>query len=166
MIGMIQPKKTLNNSVPELHEVGCLGRITSFNETEEGRYFIIINGLNRFKIVNEISNNKLYREFNVSYDEFENDKKLNDEEIKFSDLELIFKNLKKLFQKNGYIINWKEIEKQNLEQTINTLSMASPFSIEEKQALLESKDISSRKFKLEEILKTYIIDNFQNTTIQ
>ncbi len=166
MIGMIQPKKTLNNSVPELHEVGCLGRITSFNETEEGRYFIIINGLNRFKIVNEISNNKLYREFNVSYDEFENDKKLNDEEIKFSDLELIFKNLKKLFQKNGYIINWKEIEKQNLEETINTLSMASPFSIEEKQALLESKDISSRKFKLEEILKTYIIDNFQNTTIQ
>ena len=166
MIGMIQPKKTLNNSVPELHEVGCLGRITSFNETEEGRYFIIINGLNRFKIVNEISNNKLYREFNVSYDEFENDEKLNDEEIKFSDLELIFKNLKKLFQKNGYIINWKEIEKQNLEQTINTLSMASPFSIEEKQALLESKDISSRKFKLEEILKTYILDNFQNTTIQ
>ena len=166
MIGMIQPKKTLNNSVPELYGVGCLGRITSFNETEEGRYFIIINGLNRFKIVNEISNNKLYREFNVSYDEFENDKKLNDEEIKFSDLELIFKNLKKLFQKNGYIINWKEIEKQNLEQTINTLSMASPFSVEEKQALLESKDISSRKFKIEEILKTYIIDNFQNTTIQ
>ena len=166
MIGMIQPKKTLNNPVPELHEVGCLGRITSFNETEEGRYFIIINGLNRFKIVNEISNNKLYREFNVSYDEFENDEKLNDEEIKFSDLELIFKNLKKLFQKNGYIINWKEIEKQNLEQTINTLSMASPFSIEEKQALLESKDMSARKFKLEEILKTYILDNFQNTTIQ
>ena len=80
MIGMIQPKKTLNNSVPELYEVGCLGRITSFNETEEGKYFIIINGLNRFKIVNEISNNKLYREFNVSYDEFENDEKLNDED--------------------------------------------------------------------------------------
>ena len=166
MIGMIQPKKTLNNSSPELYEVGCLGRITSFNETEEGRYFIIINGLNRFKIVNEINNNKLYREFNVSYDEFKNDKKLNNEEIKFSDLELIFKNLKKLFQKNGYMVNWKEIEKQNLEQTINTLSMASPFSIEEKQALLESKDMPARKFKLEEILKTYIIDNFQNTTIQ
>ena len=141
-------------------------RITSFNETEDGRYFIIINGLNRFKIVNEINNSKLYREFKVSYDEFKNDKNINNEEIKFSDLELIFKNLKKLFQKNGYIINWKEIEKQNLEQTINTLSMASPFSVEEKQALLESKDISSRKFKLEEILKTYIIDNFQNTTIQ
>ena len=160
------PKKTLSNSPPKLYEVGCLGRITSFNETEDGRYFIIINGLNRFKIVNEINNSKLYREFKVSYDEFKNDKNINNEEIKFSDLELIFKNLKKIFQKNGYIINWKEIEKQNLEQTINTLSMASPFSIEEKQALLESKDISSRKFKLEEILKTYIIDNFQNTTIQ
>ena len=166
MIGMIQPKKTLNNSVPELHEVGCLGRITSFNETEEGRYFIIINGLNRFKIVNEISNNKLYREFNVSYDEFENDKKLNDEEIKFSDLELIFKNLKKLFQKNGYIVNWKEIEKQNLEQTINTLSMASPFSLEEKQILLESIDLNTRKQKLEEILNTYLVDTQNNKTIQ
>ena len=166
MIGMVQPKKTLSNTPPKLYEVGCLGRITSFNETEDGRYFIIINGLNRFKIVNEINNSKLYREFKVSYDEFKNDKNLNNEEIKFSDLELIFKNLKKLFQKNGYIINWKEIEKQNLEQTINTLSMASPFSIEEKQALLESKDMSARKFKLEEILKTYILDNFQNTTIQ
>ena len=166
MIGMVQPKKTLSNSPPKLYEVGCLGRITSFNETEDGRYFIIINGLNRFKIVNEINSSKLYREFKVSYDEFKNDKNLNNEEIKFSDLELIFKNLKKLFQKNGYIINWKEIEKQNLEQTINTLSMASPFSIEEKQALLESKDMSARKFKLEEILKTYILDNFQNTTIQ
>ena len=166
MIGMVQPKKTLSNSPPKLYEVGCLGRITSFNETEDGRYFIIINGLNRFKIVNEINNSKLYREFKVSYDEFKNDKNLNNEEIKFSDLDLIFKNLKKLFQKNGYIINWKEIEKQNLEQTINTLSMASPFSIEEKQALLESKDMSARKFKLEEILKTYILDNFQNTTIQ
>ena len=166
MIGMVQPKKTLSNSPPKLYEVGCLGRITSFNETEDGRYFIIINGLNRFKIVNEINSSKLYREFKVSYDEFKNDKNINNEEIKFSDLELIFKNLKKIFQKNGYIINWKEIEKQNLEQTINTLSMASPFSIEEKQALLESKDMSARKFKLEEILKTYILDNFQNTTIQ
>ena len=166
MIGMVQPKKTLSNSPPKLYEVGCLGRITSFNETEDGRYFIIINGLNRFKIVNEINSSKLYREFKVSYDEFKNDKNINNEEIKFSDLELIFKNLKKLFQKNGYIVNWKEVEKQNLEQTINTLSMASPFSIEEKQALLESKDMSARKFKLEEILKTYILDNFQNTTIQ
>ena len=166
MIGMIQPKKTSNNSIPELYEVGCAGKITSFNESKDGRYLIILNGLSRFKILDEIKNNKLYRECSVSFNEFKNDFNLNKEEIKFTDLELIFKNLKTLFQKKGYIINWKELEKQDLNQTINTLAMASPFSLEEKQALLETENLISRKFKLEEILKTYILDDFSNTTIQ
>ena len=68
--------------------------------------------------------------------------------------------------KRGYIINWKDIEKQNLNQTINTLSMASPFTLEEKQVLLETLNLSERKKKLEEILSTYVIDNFSNNTIQ
>ena len=88
------------------------------------------------------------------------------DEIKFSDLKLIFKNLKSLFKKQGYEINWKELEKQSLDQTINTLSMASPFSLEEKQVLLESKDLALRKEKLEEIINTYILDNFNNKTLQ
>ena len=166
MIGMIQPKKKTNNEIPELYEVGCVSKITSFNESEDGRYLIVLNGLSRFKILNEVKNNKLYRECKVSFDEFKNDINSIKEEIKFSDLELIFKNLKNLFQKRGYIINWKELEKQNLDQTINALSMASPFSLEEKQALLESQNLTSRKSKLEKILKTYVLDNFSNTTIQ
>ena len=166
MIGMIQPKKTSNNSIPELYKVGCVGKITNFNEGEDGRYLIILNGLSRFKILDEIKNNKLYRECNVSFNEFKNDINLNKEEIKFTDLELIFKDLKTLFQKKGYIINWKELEKQDLNQTINTLAMASPFSLEEKQALLETQNLISRKFKLEEIIKTYVLDDFSNTTIQ
>ena len=64
------------------------------------------------------------------------------------------------------MIDWKNLEKQNLDQTINALAMASPFSLEEKQILLESKDLISRKKNLETILKTYIIDNFNNTTLQ
>jgi len=166
MIGMIQPKKTSNNLMPELYNIGCVGKITSFNETKDGRYLIVLNGLSRFKILDEIRNNKLYRECEVSFNEFQNDINSDKEEIKFSDLELIFKNLKTLFQKKGYIINWKELEKQNLDQTINTLSMASPFSLEEKQALLETQNLVLRKTKLEEILKTYVADNFGNTTIQ
>jgi hypothetical protein len=71
-----------------------------------------------------------------------------------------------LYKKQGYIINWKEIEKQSLDQTINILSMASPFSLEEKQVLLETKNLNIRKKKLEEILKTYIVDNFSNNTLQ
>ena len=166
MIGMIQPKKTFNNSVPELYDVGCIGKITSFNETEDGRYLIILNGLSRFKILEEVKNNKLYRECIISFDEFKEDINSKKEEIKFSDLELIFQKLKMLFQKKGYIINWDELKKQSLDQTINTLSMASPFSLEEKQALLETENLSIRKSKLEEILNTYIVDNFYNTTIQ
>ena len=166
MIGMIQPKKTSNNSIPELYKVGCVGKIISFNESEDGTYLIILNGLSRFKILDEIKNNKLYREYNVSFNEFKDDINSNKEEIKFTDLELIFKNLKTLFQKKGYIINWKELEKQDLNQTINALAMASPFSLEEKQALLETQNLISRKFKLEEILKTYVLDDFSNTTIQ
>ena len=166
MIGMIQPKKIFNNSIPELYEVGCMGKITSFNESEDGRYLIILNGLSRFKIIDEINNNKLYRECNVSFNEFKNDIDSKKEEIKFTDLELIFKDLKNLFDKRGYSINWNELKKQNLEQTINALAMASPFSLEEKQTLLETKNLNLRKEKLEKILKTYIFDNFYNNTLQ
>ena len=165
IIGMVQPKE-INNKNPKLYNIGCAGKITSFHETEDGRYLIIINGVCRFKILNEPITNKLYRECEVVYSDFHKDTKNQNEEIKFTDLELIFKNLKTLFNKQGYKINWKEIEKQSLDQTINTLSMASPFSLEEKQILLETIDLKDRKKKLEEILKTYIFDNYSNKTVQ
>ena len=98
--------------------------------------------------------------------EFLNDTKLDEEGKKFLDIEEIFENLKKLFKKKGYLLNWDQIKKQSLEQTINTFCMISPFSLEEKQALLETQNLISRKFKLEEIIKTYILDDFSNTTIQ
>ena len=166
LIGMIQPKKKLKNSYNQLYDVGCLGKITSFSETEDGRYLIILNGLSRFKVIKEINNEKAYRECEVSFNDFQDDTKINDEQIKFSDLEFIFKDLKNLFEKRGYSINWDELKKQSLEQTINTLAMASPFSLEEKQILLETKNLSTRKEKLEKILKTYTFDNFHNSTLQ
>ena len=125
-----------------------------------------MNGICRFKIIGEVNNENLYRECEVKYEEFSNDLVEKSDEIKFSDLKLIFQNLKELFKKQGYEINWKEIEKQSLDQTINTLAMASPFSLEEKQVLLESKDLNIRKERLEEILNTYILDNFNNKTLQ
>ena len=164
IIGMIQPKN--NKNIPELYSIGCAGKITSFNETDDGKYLIVIKGLSRFRILKEINNNKTYRECKVSFDEFNIDMISNYNEIKFTDLELIFKNLKTLFNKKGYTVNWKELEKQSLDQTINTLVMASPFSLEEKQVLLETIDIKNRKIELEKILNTYVIDEFNNKTIQ
>ena len=165
IIGMIQPKEQKKN-IPELYSVGCAGKITSFNETNDGRYLIVLNGINRFKILKEINNNKPYRECEVNFDEYTEDIKKQYNEIKFSDLELIFKNLKSLFKKKDYIINWKELAKQSLDQTINTLAMVSPFSREEKQILLETIDVANRKTELEKILNTYVADKFHNTTIQ
>ena len=165
MIGMIQPK-SFNQKTPDLYKIGCVGKITSFNETEDGRYLIVLEGVSRFKITEELKTLKLYRLCKVDFKDFSYDLEEKDEEIKFSDLEFIFKNLKSLFIKQGYIIDWKELEKKSLNQTINALAMASPFSLEEKQILLETNDLSERKQKLEQILSTYNFDNFNNKTIQ
>ena len=167
LIGIIQPKKTGDLKKPNLYQVGCVGKITSFNETEDGRYLIVINGICRFKIIEELINDKLYRECKISFDNYLSDLDENKkEEIKLLNLKTIFKDLKILFKKQGYLINWKDIEKQNIDQTINTLSMASPFSLEEKQVLLETNTLAERNKKLEEILKTYTVDTFENTTLQ
>jgi Lon protease-like protein len=167
LIGMIQPKKVIDElSPPILHNIGCLGKITSFKETEDGRYVIELRGLIRFNIIKEIESNKKYREYEVNFNSFNNDLEEKKEQIKFSDLELIFKNLKSLFEKRGFIINWKELEKQSLDETINALAMASPFSLEEKQVLLEAENLNIRKNKIAEILTTYTYDIFDNTTLQ
>ena len=165
-IGMIQPKKTGDLKKPDLHKIGCVGKITSFNETEDGRYLIVLNGICRYENISEINSNKLYRECEVNFEKFSSDLIEKKEQVKFSDLKQIFNDLKKLFEQQGYQINWKDLEKQSVEQTINTLSMASPFTLEEKQILLETKNLVDRKKKLEEILVTYTNFSITNKTIQ
>ena len=167
LIGMIQPKKPSDDlTSPILHNIGCLGKITSFKETEDGRYLIELKGLIRFEVIKEIETTTKYREYEVDFKRFNHDLDEKKEELKFSDLELIFKDLKVLFEKRGFIINWKELEKQSLDETINALAMASPFSLEEKQILLEAENLSIRKKKIAEILSTYTYDVFNNTTLQ
>ena len=167
VIGMIQPKAALNHKdVPELHNVGCLGKITSFNETEDGRFLIELKGILRFEKTNELETSNQYRSLKVEYKNFYHDLINENEKLKFSDLELIFKDLKSLFEKKGFIINWKELEKQSLNEIINALAMASPFTLEEKQILLETKNLENRRDKMSKILKTYTHDVFNNTTLQ
>ena len=166
IIGMIQPKKTIELKKPDLFNVGCACRIVSFNETEDGRYIIILKGLNRFTIINEIENKKLYRELNVDYKFFKNDYHSEEGNFKFSQIKKILEELKLLFQKKGYQINWKDLEGQNVYQTLSALSMASPFSIQEKQILLETKDLKERQIKFEEILNTYSTEFSNSKTIQ
>jgi Lon protease-like protein len=166
MIGLIQPKKNNINAIHDLYDVGCLGKITSFMDTSDGRYLIDLSGLTRFQIIKEINEKKAYRTCEVNFDNYADDLNIQKQKLKFSDLEIIFKDLKILFEKKGYIINWKSLEKQDLNETINALAMASPFSLEEKQILLESQNLEIRKDKIAEILNTYNYDNFDNITIQ
>ena len=166
-IGMIQPKVSIRGMTGQnLHNVGCLGKITSFKETDDGRYLIELKGSIRFEVDKELKLTKKYRECEVNYKKFENDLNDKKEDIKFKDLELIFKDLKSLFEKKGFVINWKALQQQSLDETVNALAMASPFSLEEKQILLEAQSLDTRKNIISEILKTYSFDNFDNTTIQ
>jgi uncharacterized protein len=168
LIGMIQPKITKKTGldIPELHQIGCLGKITSFKEEEDGRYLVDLKGIIRFQITKEIETDKKYRECEISFENYLQDLNNTKEDLKFSDLELIFKDLRSLFEKRGFIINWKALEKQSLDETINALAMASPFSLEEKQVLLEAKSLDVRKNKIAEILSTYTYDQYNNTTLQ
>jgi uncharacterized protein len=167
LIGMIQPKNSENEeAAPDLHAIGCLGKITNLKKTNNGQYIIELKGLIRFQVIKEIESFNLYREYEVNFNNFDQDLSEKKEDLKFSDLELIFKDFKSLFEKRGFIINWKELEKQSLDETINALAMASPFSLEEKQVLLEAENLNIRKNKITEILSTYTYDIFNNTTLQ
>ena len=168
LIGMIQPKnkQNENENIPDLYEIGCMGKITSFKETEDKRFLIELRGLIRFQIIKEVNSSKEYRECEINFEKFHEDLIDKKEDIKFSDLELIFKDLKNIFERKGFIINWKALEKQSLDEIINALAMASPFTLEEKQVLLEAQNLKSRKSKIADILTTYTFDQFHNTTIQ
>ena len=167
MIGMIQPKTSLK----KIKYQNCIGswmprKITSLTETEDGRYLIELKGLIRFQSIKEIKTEKKYRILEIDFKEFSNDLSDEKENIKFTDLELIFKDLKNLFEKKGYIINWNLLKNQSLDETINALAMASPFTLEEKQVLLEAENINIRKNKIAQILSTYSHDIYNNSTIQ
>ena len=168
LIGMIQPKIIKNKylDTPELYKIGCMGKIVNLQKTDDGRYLIELKGLIRFNIISEIISNKKYRECEISFNKFYDDLSDKKENLKFSDLDLIFKDLKNLFEKRGFVINWKALENQSLNETINALAMASPFTLEEKQVLLETENLDARKSKIADILTTYTFDQFNNTTIQ
>ena len=96
LIGMIQPKKINDSSkkILNLHKVGCLGKITSFKDTESGNFLIELKGVIRFETKAKIDTKKKYRSCEVDYSAYLNDLENNNEDLKFNDLQLIFKDLK------------------------------------------------------------------------
>ena len=160
LMGMVQSKKEMNS----VYSIGCLGKITDFQKSADGRILINLTGISRFRILKELTNNKLYREFKVEYNEFVNDTEISQNKI--SDVDLI--NKSKIFiKRNGLLLNWKEFQKLDETQKVNTLAMIAPISNEEKQKLLETISIVEKVNILKSIIDFYLHEtSLNNQTIQ
>ena len=151
LMGMVQSKRESEN----VYQVGCLGKISEYQKIKDGRVLINLTGLSRFRILEEVSNNKLYREFKVNYENFGEDIK----DVKYDDdTKLLIEKAKDFFKKNGLLLNWKEFEKLDETQRINTLSMIAPVSNEEKQKLLEAISVEDKIKTLESIISFYLYE--------
>ena len=160
LIGMVQSKKE-NKSV---YEIGCLGKISDYQKSKDGRILINLTGISRFKILKEISNDKLYREFEVDYENFVEDVKDVHDEI---DSKELMEKAKTFFKRNGLLLNWREFEKLDHTQKINTLAMIAPITNEEKQKLLEAISLENKIKTLESIISFYLYETSEsNQTIQ
>ena len=160
LMGMVQSQ----NNQGEVYKVGCLGKISDLQKSEDGRILINLTGITRFKILDEVKSGKLYREFKVDYKKFEMDLKNNTED---TNTESLIEKAKVFFKRNGLLLNWKEFEKLDKSQRVNTLSMISPVTNEEKQKLLESLTIKDKIETLENIISFYLHEvNFNNQTVQ
>ena len=160
LMGMVQSKKEGKS----VYQVGCLGKISDYQKSKDGRILINLTGISRFKILEEISNNKLYREFRVDYKDFIDDTRDIKSEI---DTKSLMEQAKKFFERNGLLLNWKEFEKLDQSQRINTLAMIAPVTNEEKQKLLESVSIRDKINTLESIISFYFHETGSyNQTIQ
>jgi len=158
LIGMVQTKNYNNSGKPEVYKIGCLGKIDTHSKTVDGRYLINLTGLTRFKILDELETGLPYRKFKVSYEDYLEDL----EKIKFSDkinvIDLIDKT-RKFFKIHQLSTDWKVVEKVDPNQLINSLSMICPFSVSEKQTLLEAKSLIERNNLINQIINFYILAN-------
>tara|TARA_Y100000591_G_C21719996_1_gene638206 strand:+ start:134 stop:751 length:618 start_codon:yes stop_codon:yes gene_type:complete len=160
LMGMVQSQKAGS----KVYDVGCLGKISDLQKSEDGRVLINLTGITRFKILHEVENKKLYREFKVDYKSYELDLKKTSES---HSTEGLMEKAKIFFKKNGLLLNWEEFEKLDEVQKINTLSMISPVTNEEKQKLLESLTNKDKIDALENIISFYLHEtNYNNRTVQ
>ena len=165
MFGMVQPRNRTDLS-PEVYNVGCLGKIISFNETSDKRFIISLAGLTRFKIKKELKKEKLYRSFEVDYSEFLNDLEIKKDESFILEIKSLLKIIQFFFEKINYPVKYHELSKLDLDELISNVSMISPFSIEEKQKLIETKKIDNKIKILSEIINSNLLDYEESKTIQ
>ena len=162
LIGIVQPK-----TEKDLYSIGCLGKITSFTETEDKRYIINLRGISKFKIIEEIENEYLFREFKVEYLNKEIEKNYQEKlKTNLINSEFDINQLKKFLRKRGFSLNWKQVDNMDFKNIVNALCMIMPITVNEKQTLLETENIMKRFEILKNIIDFDIVDKFKNKTIQ
>jgi Lon protease-like protein len=146
LIGMIQPDPSHpgpDQNVPRLFHVGCVGRMTQFAESGDGRYLIQLTGVARFRVESEMAVTTPYRQCKVTYQPFIDDftARKGEDEV---DRESLLRALSAFLKANNLKADWEGIENAPNEALVNALAMMSPYAAAEKQALLEAPDLKTR----------------------
>jgi uncharacterized protein len=145
VIGMIQPNEPEEDATknPPLYPIGCAGRLTNFSETGDGRYQVVLTGIARFRVIEEVNIGSPYRQCKVDYNEFAEDLLLGfgEDEV---DRESLLKTLANYLAANSIEADWSGITQAPTEALVNGLCLMSPFGVREKQALLEARDLRQR----------------------
>lgn len=165
VIGMIQSLGSGPKSHPDIASVGCLGQITSYDETGDGRYLITLTGICRFRVEEELPFELPYREIRADWSEFGNDLFMPEEE-ELPERGEILVALGDYLEQNGMTANLGDADSAPVETLVNALSAGCPFSIMEKQALLEAPDLSSRAEILIALLQMNSLDMGDSSSLQ
>jgi len=157
IIGMIQPRTSeFEKERPDLFEVGCAGRVTQFSETGDGRYLITLTGLCRFKVARELSTTTPYRQVEADYAGFDADLSPDLSELPF-ERESLIDSLRTYFAKFGQQVDLASMGAAPAEALVGSLAAICPFSVEEKQALLEAKTLKTRAEILTGLIEMAIV---------
>lgn len=157
LIGMIQPTDPdCRSRHPDLYSIGCAGRITAFSETEDGRYLITLTGVSRFAIADEFPLHNGYRTIRPRWDEFRGD--FREEGADGFDRPRLLNALRGFLRLHGISSDWDSIERTPDDRLITSLAMICPFSPGEKQALLESANLSDRASTMTALIEMALID--------
>ena len=163
LIGMIQPRNSDNQyQVPKLHQVGCVGKITHFSELENQKYLIELTGVCRFQLLSNKLTSKNYRIANIDFKEFSFDLEYYKIELNSSLKNSFLSSLKNYFTSQKIEADWKIIEKAPINVLVNSLAQSCPFNKEEKQMLLESKDLDDLTNIMITLFKIYSAGEIKN----
>jgi Lon protease-like protein len=167
LIGMIQPSdgEEASDASPELCAIGCVGRITQFAETGDGRCFITLTGVARFRLIEHAPAPTSYRQARVDFSEFSNDFHEGEGESAV-DRPGLLSALRKFAEANKFKVDWDDIKKASNEALVNGLSMLSPYGSREKQALLEASDLKARADMLVAITQMELARGGENASPQ